>query len=510
LSFLHLRARYVTAGFLLLAILSTMSAPGHAATLPSASVQNNFLNFTINPDQTVGINWNSTTFSSILQNQSAAFPPGYAIQSSSSFSKQSSGIVETTRFQYTIPLQTYTAQPSLIAINSINLTASQTGTTKQGSLSIETILPLQQLTIQFIKTSNRISANATAQVTFSSSSVYYNTPVANQTSWDNTWANTFGNQTYTDRIAGQLQNSTYQILFVKNLNSTNVSNPSSATATVEFVAIPGGSATSFLAAFENIINPLTKMPTAVDSIIQSVLNLVTGETVSLTYSYSTRMLSFKSSITFVSELDAQLNSIKSQYFALLNKTMITPQDTFLNQTSITVSGMSMQSSLDLNTGTYNSNLIGTVITPPTSGSNNNFTIPGLFTTIGSTNSSGPGMNITLTGGSDSSNQVKVIVPTGTPTPTSTTSNSATWMNLQNASELANVRFEVQPVPFSVIGFLTSTTGFILEAIIAVVVIAGLALYARKRRSRMSTPLATSGPTSSPGFGPSPAPPTQSQ
>jgi hypothetical protein len=485
-----------------------MSPSGHAATLPSASVQHDSLNFTINPDQTVGINWNSTSYSSILQNQSAAFPPGYAVQSSSSFSKQSSGIVETTSFQYTVPQQTYTAQPGLIAINSINLTASQTGSIEQGSLTIDTSLPLQQLTIQFIKTSTRISANATAQVIFSSSPVYYNTTFANQTIWDNTWAKTFGAQNYTDILASQIQNDTDQILFVKNLNSTNVSNPSTATTTVEFVAIPGGSATSFLAAFENIINPLTKMPTAVDGIIQSALNLVTGETVSLTYSYSTRMVIFKFTITFVSDLDAQLNIIKSQYFALLNKTMTTPQDTFLNQTSITVSGASMQSSLDLNSGTYNSNLIGTVITPPVVGSSKNFTIPGLFTTVGSTNSTTKGMNITLTGGSDSSNLVKIVVPTGTTPPSSTTSTSATWLDVRNASELMNVQFQVQAKPFSLITFLTSTTGFVIEGIIAALVIVGVAVAVRKRHSRTPMPVTPSGPTTTPGFGPSPAPTQQ--
>jgi len=511
MSFLHLRVRYATAGLLLLAILSTMSPSGHAATLPLSSVQSDSLNFTINPDQTVGINWNSTTYSSILQNQSAAFPPGDAIHSSSSFSKQSSGIVETTSFQYTMPQQTISA--GLFAINSLNLTASQTGSTEQGSVTISTSLPVQQLTVLFTKTPSKMSANATAQVAFASSSIYLVTPFANQTIWDSTWAKTFGNQTYTDHIANEIQNSTDQTLFVKNLNSTNVSSPNSATTTIEFVVIPGGSATSFLAAFENtVLKPIfsknPNMLTGVENVIQSALNLVTGETVSLTYSNSTTIVNFKFTITFVSDLDAQLNSIKSQYFALLNKTMTTPQDTFLNQTSITVSGMSMQSNLDLNSGTYNSNLIGTVITPPVVGSAKNFIIPGLFTTVGSTKSSGTGMNITLTGGADSSNQVEVVVPTGTALPTSKTSDSATWLNVRNASELMNIQFQVQPKPFSLITFLTSTTGFVIEGVVGAIVIAGVAVALRKRHSRTSIPVTPSGPTSTPGFGPSPSPTQQ--
>jgi hypothetical protein len=484
--------------------------------LPTASLQHNALIFTVNPDKTVGINWNSTTYSSVLQNQSASFPTGDAIHSSSSFSPQSNGIVETTSFQYTVPQQAYVSNPFLSDVNSINLTASQTGTSSEGSLTFYATLPVEQAAFIFSTSPNEINANVTAQIAFSST--YNGTPLAlfaNQTAFGNEWSQTFGNPTWTDNTVSQIQNSTYHILFVKNFNGTMTSTSSSANIFVEFIAIPGGSATSFLAALENILNPIVKMPTAFDYLIQSLQNLVTGETMSLTYNGTTRLVSFKSTITFASNLDAQLNSIKDQYFQMiLNKTAPnSPQDTFLNSTSITVSKMSMQSSADLNAGTYSSSLVGTVITPPVvESSNTNFTIPGLFTTLNSTTSSNSKMNITLVGGSDPSNQVKVIVPAGIPDPTSTTSNSATWMNVKNASELQDVRFEIQPLPtpFSLLGFLTSTTGFVLEAILAAAVIAGVALYARKRRSRISTSMTQSGPTTSPGFGPSPASPAQWQ
>src|SRR5207249_2907014 len=73
--------------------------------------------------------------------------------------------------------------------------------------------------------------------------------------------------------------------------------------------------------------------------------------------------------------------------------------------------------------------------PPTVGTSTNFTIPGLFQTLGSVPFPTPGINITLAGGSDSSNQVKVVIPTGTTAPSSTTSNSATWTNISNATVL---------------------------------------------------------------------------
>jgi hypothetical protein len=504
------RIRYVTVFLLIVALFSTISPAGHAATSPSASVQHDALVFTVNPDKSVGIDWNTTTYSSILQNQSSVVPAGSPIRYSSSFAQQSSGLVETTTFQYAVPQQVYT---NLVfnSINSINLTASKTGQTEQGSLTFTSNLPLQQLTILFTVTPSEINANATSQIIFSSYSPYNETPFANETIWNNTWSKTFGNQTYTDTIASQIQNSTAQILYVKNLNGTNTPTPSSTTAVVKFIAVPGGAATSFLAAFENIVNPFTKNPTALDNLIQSVQNLVTGETTSLTYSAATKIVNFKSTITFVSDLDAQINSIKNQYLQLiLNKTGPNPpQDTFLNSTSVTLSKSSMTSNIDLNAGTYTTSLSGTSVNPQVvAASNNNFTIPGMFQTVGSSQPHGSGLNITLVGGSDSNNQVKVVVPTGTQLPSSTTSNSATWLNVQNASALMNVQFQIQPKPFSLITFLTSTTGFVIEGIIAALVIAGIAVAVRKRHSKTSMPVTPSGPTTTPGFGPSPAPTQQ--
>lgn len=72
--------------------------------------------------------------------------------------------------------------------------------------------------------------------------------------------------------------------------------------------------------------------------------------------------------------------------------------------------MSTTSNLDLSAGTSSTSLNGLLLKPPTVGSNTNFTIPGLFQTIGKTPS--PGVNFTLIGGSDSSNQLKIVVPPG--------------------------------------------------------------------------------------------------
>src|SRR5207248_2383044 len=120
---------------------------------------------------------------------------------------------------------------------------------------------------------------------------------------------------------------------------------------------------------------------------------------------------------YVIDQNAQVNSLKTQFYQLLFEIdpalSAMPSISFLNSTSVTVSKISMTSSLDLYAGTSSTTLNGLIIGPPTVGTNTNFTIPGLFQTLGSVPFSAPGVNITLAGGSDSTNQVKIIVPSGT-------------------------------------------------------------------------------------------------
>jgi hypothetical protein len=205
-----------------------------------------------------------------------------------------------------------------------------------------------------------------------------------------------------------------------------------------------------------------------------------------------------------------VNMLKSQYFQLIFSvvpagTTIPASLRFINSTAVTLSQMSTTSDLDLSAGTSSMSLKGLIFKPPTIGSNANFTIPGLFQTLGKTPS--PGVNFTLIGGSDGSNQVKIVVPPGTPQPSSTTSNSATWTNLQDASALSAVEFQVQPLPNSFLAFLTSPVGLAIDGIIAIAIVAGIVLYLAKRRASKTPLPMTSGPTPSPGLGSGPAPPT---
>lgn len=501
--------RYVTGGLLLVALFSTIGPLGHGAL--SSSVQHDSLVFTVNPDRSVGIAWNTTNFASTLQNASSIFPPGYAVQSSSSFSQQSNAVVETTNVQYQLPASVYTQIPYSL-VNSVSLTATQTGSSGSGSLSVSTQLPVQSLSVAYTTSSTKIEANATAQIYYSPSLASTFPQFANASIFQSVWMKTFGNRTWADNAAIQIQNatrisSTSRILTVTAFNGT-VTYPDSSSANVKigFVAVPSGSATDFVSAAENALT--MNLPSGLDSIIRKALSLVTGESASLTYTGSTGKLVVQYTTNFVSDLDSQVNSIKNQYFqflfSLLPSYAITPQEKFLNATSVTISKISMTSKLDLNAGTTSTSLTGLIISPPTVGTSTNFTIPGLFQTLGSTLFSSPGVNITLVGGSDSNNQVTITVPNGIQqSPSSTTSNSDTWTNVRNATFLQTVRFEVQPVPFSIIGFFTSPPGFAIEAIIAAAIIAGIALYARKRRHKMPSPLTGSGPAVSPSFGPAP-------
>ena len=456
-----------------------------------------------------------TTYSSAFGN-ATLFPPGYAIQSTSSFSQQTNAVVETTNVQYLIP--TKLNQNLSLIINSISFTGSQTGLTGQGSLKISTTLasPVQNINANYTTSSSQVSLNASALVQFSSS--YTGTIFANYTAFNANWTATFGSPAWRDPIVNQIQNSTGHILQVTAFNGTFTPAPDLKTGIVQirFVGKASGGASSFTAAVVNLLNTLPPtLQSGLSNIIQSVLNLETGATVTLTYTGSSGIVTFKSTTNFVSNLDSQLNQIKGQFFQLLFNTdpvlASDPTASFLNATSVTVSQITTKTSLDPNAGTISTSLSGLIINPqvPPSSTNTNFTIPGLFRILGSIPVSTPGVNITITGGSDSHNQVKIVVPTGTHQPDSTTSNSATWNDVMNASELQNVEFQVQPVPFSFLGFLTSTPGFLLEAVIAAAIIAGIVLYARRRRSKMSPSLTPMGPTTPPGPSPGPATPMQS-
>jgi len=499
-------------GLVLLALFSTISPLGHGQTLPSTAVQHDSLLFTVSPDKSVGIGWNTTTFSPVLQNASMIFPPGYVIQSSSSFSQQASSVVETTTVHYQLPQRLNQNLSSIVSSMSFN--ATQTGLSGQGSLRITTttLFPVQNINVTYSTSSNRISINATAHAYFSAS-LYPGTPFESQTAFNNNWTATFGNQAWINNMTYQIQNTT-QLLKVDAFygNVTYSTDNLSASVSITFVGVPSGSEPDFVTAYETLIGLPTPLLTGLDNIIQSALNLSTGQTVKFTYTGSTGTIDFKSTTSYVSDLDAQVNSLKTQFFQLLfgidPALRAMPSISFLNSTSVTVSKISMTSSLDLYAGTSSTTLNGLIIGPPTVGTNTNFTIPGLFQTLGSVPFSAPGVNITLAGGSDSTNQVKIIVPSGTPAPNSTTSNSATWTNVSNATVLSNVRFVVQPISSSFFALLLSPAGIAIEAIIAAAVIAGILLYARKRRAKMPVPLTPSGPAPAPGLGPSPAPPTQ--
>ncbi len=474
------------------------------------TVHRDSLLLTVNPDRSVGVGWNTTItlpLGSIPQNLSSLFPAGYAIHSSSSFTQQANAVVQTSTTQYQLPQQLYVQQPALNLVNSITLTATQTGSTSHGSLMINTNLPVQTVNAAYSTSSNLVSANATVQLFFSTT--YKNTPFENQTAFQTVWTATFANATWRGNVVSNIQNSANHILTVTAFNGTlNSIGSSSANVSIRFAAIPSGSATDFVTALE-----IAQMiPAGVDPIIRSALSLITGASSTMTYTGSTHTVVIQSTTNYVLDLDSQVNRLKAQFFQFFFSllpagTVIPPAVLFLNATSVTISKMSTTSDLDLSAGTSSMTLQGLAFRPPTVGTNTNFTIPGLFQAMGVIPA--PGVNITLAGGSNATYTVKVVVPTGTPSPSSTTTNSATWTNMQNASSLSGVRFVIERLPSagSFLDILVSPTGILLEAIIAAAIIAGILLYLRKKRLAPATPVPTAGPTPAPELGPGPTPPT---
>lgn len=137
-------------------------------------------------------------------------------------------------------------------------------------------------------------------------------PLANQTAFQTGWNRTFGNATWTDRIASQIENATKHSVTVTAFNGTLTSIDSTqATASIGFVAVPYPSGADFVTVLDNILTPFWGDWAGPNIPFGS--NLQTGETVNLNYNGSTYLLTLQSTTTYVSELDAQVNKLKTLY-----------------------------------------------------------------------------------------------------------------------------------------------------------------------------------------------------
>jgi hypothetical protein len=458
------------------------------------------MTLTVDPDRSVGVAWNTTTsLRTLVQNITKYFTANYAIHYSSNFSQQSNAVVQNSTVQYQLP------PPDSGIFNSISLTATRTGFTSSGSLNITTNVPASTITAIFSTSPTKVKVNATAQLHFSQT-FYRGTFLANQTAFQAAWDRTFGSATWINRIVSQIQNRTLHSVTVTTFSAdVTYPTPLSADVKIVFVAVPSEPATDFVTVLDHILVYFGAV--GPDPIIRAALSLQTGETVHLTYNGSTYTVILKSTTTYVGDLDSQLNTLKSQFLqpllAAFPAGTVHANLVFLNSTSFTISQMSTTSDIDVAAGTSSMSLKGLILKPPTTGSSTNFTIPGLFHSLGKTPA--PGVNFTLIGGSDSSNQVKIVVPAGTLQPSSTTSNSATWTNLRDASILSAVEFQVQPLPNNPAAFLVSPAGIAIETVVAIAVVAAAVLLMMKRRSSKTSSPLTSGPTLSSGLGPEPAP-----
>ncbi len=498
--------RLVPLTLFLLVLISSTSFPGNGQAVQSLGLQENSLSFTIQPDRSIGVSWNTTSnlASTMAQNASSLFQAGYAIHSSSSFSQQPGAVVQTSTVQYQLPQQLVVQTP-LSNVNSISLTSTRNGSTSQASLRIDTspavILPADDISLDYYSSLTRVQVNASAQLffftSFSATSLWY---LTNQTAFQSKWDSTFANTTWTSMIVDKIQNSTRNLVSVTTFYGTMTTDSSSARVSLTLEARPMPPLTDFVAVVEQLLSSMgSSIPMGLDSIIRSALTLTTSGSSSLTYTGSTRTVVSQSTTTYVADLDSQLNRLKDRFFQLLFSTLpagtpIPPQVLFLNSTSLAISKVSTTSDLDLSSLTSKMTLQGLFLKPPTVGSNTNFTIPGLFQTIGTLPS--PRVNLTLTGGSNATHSVRVIVPSSIAAPSSMTTSSATWMNLRDVSALSQVRFSVERLPVSLADLLLSPAAIAVEAVGAVAAAAGVIFFLRRRRAASPLPVPSTEPAPS--------------
>src|SRR6266487_6657283 len=274
-------ARSLAIGLVILALFAVVNPLGRAQTTPSPTVHQDFLLFTVNPDRSVGVGFNTTTRFPVSQDIGGLFQSEYSIHSSSNFSQQANAVVQTTVVKYQVPSQVSGL------IDSISLTATQAGLSGHGSLMISTSLPVQSLNIVYATSPSQIQINATAQLSLSCGLFCDGTALATQNTFQGNWSATFDNPTWRSHIISEIQNATGHIITVTTFEGTiNSISPTSANISIRFVAVPSGSVTDFVAALENAISMSGVPQTGLDAIIRSALNLETGETLSLTYSKS--------------------------------------------------------------------------------------------------------------------------------------------------------------------------------------------------------------------------------
>ncbi|HZY93657.1 MAG TPA: hypothetical protein VFE98_02215 [Candidatus Bathyarchaeia archaeon] len=431
------------------------------------------------------------------------------VHSSSSFSQKSNSVVQTTTSQYQLPAQLI--QPPLSFIDSISLTDTKAGSTSQGSLRIATIFPISNVAITYHNTPSQIQLNASVLIYFSplvqGTSLGF---LSSQAAFQSKWSSTLGDMTWLHSLAARIEIATGHTLTVTILEAKLDSiNTGSARFSIRFVGQNSAPMTSFGSSLDSILNSARPLAMGLGPIIRSAINLVTGESTTVTYTGSTHTILFQSTIIYVLNLDSQINKLKNQFFQLLLSnipagTTIPASVHFFESTSLVISQISATNDLNLSTGTSQTSLKGLVLKPPTVGSNTNFTIPGLFQTIGTIPA--PGLNLTIVGGSNATYSVKIVVPASATQPSSKTANSVTWTNLRDASTLSEVRFTLQRSSSSnsFLDALTSPLGIALEAIAAVGAVTGAILYQRRRRSTpVLAPSAT--PTPGPTLGPGSAP-----
>ncbi|OLB69196.1 hypothetical protein AUI06_09470 [archaeon 13_2_20CM_2_52_21] len=143
--------------------------------------------------------------------------------------------------------------PAISIFKSISLTATQTGLTGFGSLTITTNVPTSTITATYSTSPTQVKVNTTAQFYFSQS-LFAGTPLANQTAFQTSWNHTFGNMTWTENIADQIKNATQHFVTVTAFNGTlpNPPTPSSANIQIGFVAVPSQPGTDFVTVLDSI------------------------------------------------------------------------------------------------------------------------------------------------------------------------------------------------------------------------------------------------------------------
>lgn len=277
--------------------------------------------------------------------------------------------------------------------------------------------------------SNSTDSILTGAVTMPFNSSLIGNPLENRTAFDSYYTSILGNTTHLDYLRGELYNETHGNLQLISLNFTPPTyvDDTSVQLSCRIVLAGGLLKTLLMMLMFSGISP---------SLLDQIAGMTRGAIYNMTYARSSGMVIVQAVSVLDSDLDVGINMLKVLMMNASIPNPPIPEDwLFLNSTLMQIGRLSLQETTSPNETQIG--LYGLLVEPTTLTVPGGFLIPDIFARY----YPGP-VNITLRGGSVGTRYVTLSIPPSVTPPNSSNSSMAVWLNSNNLTSLAAVRFIV--------------------------------------------------------------------